>query len=193
MTDRAILACAVVCLLGGMAGAATENSTPSTESKGLLKAKCVLGFGVAEGTLIFRQQREVENGQDGNTTITGIVTGLTPESLHGWHIHELGIVNVTEGCTSAGGHYNPFNMTHGAPDSIVRHVGDLGNLESDKVGKAVVNFEDSLVSLDGEISVIGRTLVIHEQEDDLGVVGDEGSLATGNAGARIGCCEIEKF
>ena len=31
---------------------------------------------------------------------------------------------------------------------------------------------------------------IHAQRDDLGLGGDEGSLATGNAGARLACCTI---
>jgi len=34
---------------------------------------------------------------------------------------------------------------------------------------------------------VGRSIVIHRDEDDLGTVGDAGSMATGNAGARLGC------
>ena len=34
------------------------------------------------------------------------------------------------------------------------------------------------------------SLQIHERMDDLGRGGDSGSLATGNAGARLGCCVI---
>ena len=33
---------------------------------------------------------------------------------HGFHIHELG--NLTQGCTTALGHYNPHGKTHGGPD-----------------------------------------------------------------------------
>jgi len=35
------------------------------------------------------------------------------------------------------------------------------------------------------------TLQIHQNEDDLGRGGNPGSLATGNAGARIACCVID--
>ena len=84
------------------------------------------------------------------------------------------------------------DTTHGAPDAEVRHFGDLGNFEADADGVGVVAITDDFVSLVGpaDRSVLGRTLVIHADEDDLGLGGDEGSLATGNAGARVGCCVI---
>lgn len=47
-----------------------------------------------------------------------------------------------------------------------------------------------MIDLWGNHSVIGRSIVIHEKKDDLGRGGDKGSLASGNAGARIGCCTI---
>ena len=42
---------------------------------------------------------------DSPTTITWKVEGLTP-GLHGFHIHEF--ADFSEGCKSAGPHYNPF-------------------------------------------------------------------------------------
>ena len=41
--------------------------------------------------------------------------------------------------------------------------------------------------LHGRCNVIGRSVVIHANEDDLGKGGDDESLKTGNAGARITC------
>ena len=35
--------------------------------------------------------------------------------------------------------------------------------------------------------IVGRAMVIHALEDDLGLGGDEESKKTGNAGARVGC------
>ena len=47
--------------------------------------------------------------------------------------------------------------------------------------------EDALISLKGENSIVGRTMVIHADIDDLGQGGHELSKTTGNAGARLAC------
>jgi len=88
---------------------------------------------------------------------------------------------------SAGPHFNPYNMTHGAPTDTTRHVGDLGNIQSDASGNAVFTFTDSVISLNGPSSIIGRAVVVHAGTDDLGKGGTPDSLTTGNAGARAGC------
>jgi len=63
----------------------------------------------------------------------------------------------------------------------------LGNIIADNTNTSYVNIVDSVISLNGPLSIVGRSIVVHRDEDDLGTVGDEGSLATGNAGARLGC------
>ena len=50
-----------------------------------------------------------------------------------------------------------------------------------------LEIEDSLFSLSGERSVIGRSLSIHAGVDDLGNGEDELSKATGNAGECLAC------
>ena len=62
---------------------------------------------------------------------------------------------------SSGAHFNPFNANHGAPSDKERHVGDLGNIESNSSGVAAFSFTDKAISLNGPLSVIGRTLVVH--------------------------------
>lgn len=61
-----------------------------------------------------------------------------------------------------GTHYNPFGVDHGSPDDDVRHVGALGNVESDENGN-VTDFVqlNELVQLYGPTSVIGRGCVLH--------------------------------
>lgn len=78
-------------------------------------------------------------------------------------------------------------MTHGGPDSEIRHVGDLGNIECTADGKAVLNVEDHLCALYGPNSIVGRSVVVHAGTDDLGMGGDDESKKTGNAGPRLAC------
>ena len=54
-------------------------------------------------------------------------------------------------------------------------------------GAAKVDITDQMISLTGENSIIGRTVVVHADQDDLGKGGHELSLTTGNAGARSAC------
>lgn len=119
------------------------------------------------------------------THIEGKITGLKPNKKHGFHIHEYG--DLTDGCASACAHFNPYNKNHGGRTSSERHVGDLGNLEADIFGNCNFKFNDSLVKLSGETNVLGRSFVIHEDEDDLGFGGQKDSLITGHAGKRLAC------
>ena len=126
------------------------------------------------------------------------IKGLTP-GKHGFHIHEAG--DLTDSCKTACKHFNPYNKNHGGPNDKERHVGDLGNIIVNNNGDVVnKNFHDAIIKLKGKNSIIGRSVVIHEFEDDLGKGGvDEKtnkivnkkihteSLKTGNAGKRIAC------
>jgi len=121
---------------------------------------------------------------EGPTKIVGEIKGLT-QGKHGFHVHEWG--DNTQGCKSAGAHFNPYNKTHGGPKDENRHLGDLGNVEVDSSGVAKFEVEDKMITLNGPHSVIGRTMVVHEKVDDLGKGGDDESLKTGNAGNRLAC------
>ncbi|XP_043471981.1 superoxide dismutase [Cu-Zn] 5-like [Leptopilina heterotoma] len=116
--------------------------------------------------------------------ITGTIKGLSP-GLHGFHVHEKG--DLTKGCSSAGAHFNPYQVHHGAPNDPLRHVGDLGNIQVGEDGTAQVDGTDHYLTLMGARGAIGRAIVIHEKEDDLGRGRTEDSLKTGSAGARLAC------
>ncbi|CAG7718356.1 unnamed protein product [Allacma fusca] len=135
-----------------------------------------------KGVLEFRQS-EGSNV----VSITGEISGFPPNTYHGFHIHESGdFRNEQNACLSAGPHYNPYMHTHGGPEDSVRHIGDLGNIYADEHGVAKIAIQDSLISLSGPLSVVGRTVVVHEKVDDLGKDGAD-SKNTGNAGARVAC------
>jgi superoxide dismutase, Cu-Zn family len=115
-----------------------------------------------------------------NVDVSSTVTGLNPESMHGFHIHEYGDCSASDG-TSAGGHYYPKNMPHGAPTDASRHMGDMGNLVSNEEGVAILEYTDNVIELEGLDTILGRGIIVHAGEDDLE------TQPTGNAGARIGC------
>lgn len=96
------------------------------------------------------------------------------------HIHQFG--DLSSGCASAGGHYNPINVNHPL------HPGDFGNFVTQN-GRINARIESD-ATLFGGLTVIGRAVVVHQQQDDLGRGGDAASLQNGNAGPRIGCCVI---
>jgi len=143
-----------------------------------VKAVCVLQGEAVKGTISFEPQA------DGGTKVTGEVTGLT-EGKHGFHIHEFG--DTTNGCASAGGHFNPGGKQHGGPDADNRHAGDLGNIVADASGVAKVDLVDKQIPIGGSNSIIGRSVVVHAGEDDLGKGGHDDSLTTGHAGGRAAC------
>ena len=116
------------------------------------------------------------------TLIKGTITGLKPGE-HGFHIHEFG--DMSKGCETMGAHYNPDGVDHG--DLEQGHVGDLGNITADEDGTASFSIQANRVELIGNRSVVGRGLVVHDDQDDLGRGGDEESSKTGNAGDRLAC------
>lgn len=66
-------------------------------------------------------------------------------------------------------------------------MGDLGNIEANVEGIANVDIFDSLISLSGPNCIVGRAVVVHSDEDDLGLGGHNDSLTTGHAGSRVAC------
>jgi len=101
---------------------------------------------------------------------------------HGFHIHEKGDCSAAD-AASAGAHFNPTQKHHGGPMTPDHHTGDLGNLEADASGKAHLDWKGKL-SLSGKDSIIGKSVVVHEKEDDLK------TDPSGNSGARIACGAI---
>ena len=144
-----------------------------------IEAVCVFNQNNIIGNVILK-----ENIKEKNTDIYINIKGLSP-GLHGFHVHEFG--DLREGCSSTCSHYNPHNKKHGGPSSKERHVGDLGNIKANKNGVVKMKISDKLIKLRGKYSVIGRSIVIHDDPDDLGIGGHNDSHTTGHAGKRIAC------
>ncbi|XP_067893538.1 extracellular superoxide dismutase [Cu-Zn]-like [Heterodontus francisci] len=97
------------------------------------------------------------------------------------HVHQYG--DVSASCLTTGPHFNPMNVNH------PQHPGDFNNFQVSN-GRIVKRLTNLRASLYGKYSILGRGVVIHEHEDDLGLGGDQASLQHGNSGRRLACCTI---
>jgi superoxide dismutase, Cu-Zn family len=122
--------------------------------------------------------------QPGGVRIAGSlrIPGVPP-TLKGFHVHEVGVCEPPD-FESAEGHFNPQGHPHGGPDdpSDERHTGDLGNVHLADDGAVEIDQLDDAITLgEGPNDIIGRSLMIHAEEDDLE------TQPTGDAGERIAC------
>lgn len=131
-----------------------------------------IGDSNVKGTVVFEKEAD-------GVRITANVGGFEPNTKHGFHVHEFGDLGAAD-ATSAGGHFNPDGHDHGLLDKDDRHAGDMGNLEADENGKATLSLLMKGLKLEaGHDGILGRSVIIHADEDD-------GGQPTGNAGDRIG-------
>lgn len=108
------------------------------------------------------------------------VTGVAP-GKHGFHIHEKGDCSA-EDATSAGGHFNPAHLEHGAPNAKIRHAGDFGNIDIKKDGTGLLKIEvKDPKDFSAWADIAGKAVILHEKADDLK------TQPTGDAGKRIAC------
>ena len=145
------------------------------------RAQCVLtscGNSSAYG-LIF-----INEDLDNDCTVFNIcIYGLPPKTYHGCHIHVGN--DLSKGCEALGGHFNPRNKTHGDINEINSHVGDLGNIYANGYGVVNAILRAKLPRLHGSYNIMDRSIIVHQDPDDLGRGGNRESLTTGNSGKRI--------
>eukprot|EP01089_Gocevia_fonbrunei_P016707 TRINITY_DN5245_c0_g1_i1.p1 TRINITY_DN5245_c0_g1~~TRINITY_DN5245_c0_g1_i1.p1 ORF type:complete len:170 (-),score=40.44 TRINITY_DN5245_c0_g1_i1:73-582(-) len=157
---------------------AEEVEDPAQVRRAVALLKC---DGDATGVVYFRQ-----NCKTCPVNYRVKMQGIKP-GKHGFHIHTYG--DLSNGCTSAGDHFNPDKLDHGGPSSKIRHAGDLGNVLAGDDGNVNELRKDRFLSLRGKYNILGRSVVVHANEDDLGKGSFPDSKTTGHAGARI-CCGV---
>jgi len=157
---------------------------PEMKNVAPVQAIAVFDQGGVKGTVRF-----VEDFSEKRVRIDIDLVGLKKNSYHGFHVHESG--DLSDKCESMCAHFNPRGKNHGCPGSKERHVGDLGNLATNKNGEAKYTMYDDVIRLRGTAAnIIGRGLIIHADPDDCGLGGHADSLVTGHAGKRIACAVI---
>ncbi|MEO8459166.1 MAG: superoxide dismutase family protein [Dokdonella sp.] len=118
--------------------------------------------------------------------VTGTITGLPPNSAHGFHIHEKGDCSAPD-ASSAGGHFNPTGQPHGDVNSSEHHAGDMMNIKADAEGMAKVDDTAKGVTIGGggANDIVGKAIVLHEKPDDYK------TQPSGDSGTRVACGVIE--
>lgn len=119
--------------------------------------------------------------------VRGTITGLTPNSKHGFHIHQYGDCSAPD-ASSAGDHFAPEEKPHGEPGGEEHHAGDMKNLEANAAGVAEVDQVVEGVTLGGgnDADILGRAVVVHLAPDDYR------TQPSGASGARIACGVIRQ-
>lgn len=112
--------------------------------------------------------------------ISAQVRGLEPFTTHGFHVHQYG--DITGGCESTGGHYDPDGTMHAGHSGAHKPMGDLQALTADGRGMTFMKESDNKLTLFGAKSILGRGIVLHK--------GDIDHTTAHNAESRIACCVI---
>jgi superoxide dismutase, Cu-Zn family len=183
--------CAGAFALGGMSVATAQDASPPAAPEVSVEVDLMNQDGEKVGAA---NLTEFEGAVAISLTVDDVAPGP-----HGLHIHETGVCDPSgdEPFSSAGGHFNPTDASHGAgpaidgtpaaatPADTEAHAGDLGNITVDDDGTVTVVVTTNRVTLgDGENSLAdedGSALVIHEGEDDLM------TDPSGESGPRIAC------
>ncbi|KAL9645765.1 hypothetical protein ABK040_003497 [Willaertia magna] len=171
---------AATCVIGissvvsGVNNAAMQESYTGTYLAAVLQPTVISKANIT-GRVLFQR---LDNG---SVRVFGKICGVLPNTVHGFHVHQFGQLNLTSGL-DFGSHFNPTGVPHGLPYAE-RHMGDMGNLTSDANGMIVFDNTFDLLQFSGVNSIIGRGLVLHNDTDD-------GSQPVGNAGNRIAIAVI---
>lgn len=163
----------------------------SVAAAGLATAASAQDMATAEATFMSAEGEEVGTAtftQTPNGVLIEIDVTDLPEGEHGFHIHETGECDASDGFMSAGGHY-AAGMEHGFKVEGGPHPGDMANVfVQDDGSLQTAAFNDRVSIEDGENPLMdddGSAIMIHSGADDYE------SQPSGDAGDRIACGVIE--
>jgi len=150
----------------------SSHPIPKTYEKGKADIVSTTGDSSISGIVEFT---ETPKGLEVYAQVEGL-----PPGKHGFHVHQYG--DLGDSGKAAGSHFNPNNTKHGfiIEDGYTEaHAGDFGNItiNEDGNGELKLLIPEMTLSI-GPYSIAGRSLIIHEKEDDFG-------QPLGNAGPRI--------
>ncbi len=144
----------------GVIGLTSQTALPAADPVPVVSAN-VRMRGTTRQPGVNGMVRLVHDPTTSMTNVIVTVNGLPPNKPLGLNVYDFGDLTYADGSrVSTGGHFNPFGWDHGCPPYGYRHVGDLGNITARANGTANVQFSVDLLTLVGDFSVIGRSLVI---------------------------------
>ncbi|HEV2669448.1 MAG TPA: superoxide dismutase family protein [Blastocatellia bacterium] len=184
---RLITRLLIASLMGAVVliGSVSRSSADGAILRARARVSGAAGSGIS-GEILFFQARQ---GVPAEVLILARVEGLTPNSVHGFHLHENG--TCSPDFAAAGGHYDPGPFGMSNPDANHPfHMGDMPNLRANDKGVAVFEHVTSRVTIaPGPLSLFdanGSSVIVHLNEDQ-GTTGVPG----GSGGPRIACGVIE--
>jgi len=184
-----LLASVAACASGGSGGgpqgqrrqgAPNDSGAPTAAPNTTARAELRDANGNSIGSVTLTQTRA-------GVLFVGHLTSLPP-GPHAIHVHDTG--RCEPPFTSAGGHFNPTQRSHGFKSPMPNHAGDLPNFLAAANGEGHVEFVSRDLSLaGGPVGLFdgdGASLVVHAGADDYQ------SDPAGNSGNRIACGVISR-
>ena len=177
--------------LFGSEAAIAESPAPQTGARAVIRD----ASGAVLGTLVLQRTRR-------GTVVATASAGRLPPGFHGFHVHAVGICDpqTTDAAgspapfLSAGLHFDPAAGGHG------NHAGDLPALLATQPGRAQSTVETDRFTIASLFDTDGSAIILHAAADNLGNIPsryvssttglagpDAATLATGDAGGRLGC------
>ena len=160
-------------------GHKNDQDRVGTEAKATIQA--------AEGVNIAGNAWLIDDGSGVKIVVD---VGGAPVGEKGIHIHEKGDCSNIRG-ESMGSHFSPEVHQHGLPGMMKDdlHLGDLGNIKikDDGTGKKEITVDKANLKEGDANSLLGKSIVIHQDEDK----GAE-QQPSGGSGTPIACGVILK-